>query len=174
MYKEFNPYFNPKIVNSKSLYPPKKYQSYLEQIDTVENLNDDEKLSVGEKLKGGLQWAQSYKVIKKGLRLYRVWNSFNPNSKYGNWWTFYYPSGDISQYRIDYDICSEWSPLDRLVSSELKVGSIIVLGPGQSAKCSEWTTLDKSDKQQVYVVDPHNTLIKSKNDKNLKLHFKWV
>nr|WP_202819722.1 hypothetical protein [Thaumasiovibrio subtropicus] len=69
----------------------------------------------------------------------------------GSWWAWEKPAGSVSQYREDYEICYQWSPLDRLVVCDLKPGSKVVVGPGQSAQCSEYLTYPQSNKQQVYI-----------------------
>ena len=83
--------------------------------------------------------------------LFRAWNSTNPNSKFGKWWAFQEPTGKVSQYRSEYEICYQWSPLDKLVSCTLKPGTRVVIGTGQSAKCSNYLTYPVSDKQQIYI-----------------------
>jgi hypothetical protein len=85
--------------------------------------------------------------------VFRAWNSTNPNSKFGNWWAFQKPVGKISAYRSGYEICYQWSPLDKLVRCTLKPGTKIVLGTGQSAECSKYLTYPVSDKQQVFIPD---------------------
>jgi hypothetical protein len=91
--------------------------------------------------------------------LFRAWNSTNPNGKFGKWWTFQRPTGRISTYRSDYEVCYQWSPLDKLVrctpkpDMKLKPDMKIVVGTGQSAECLEYLTYLVSDKQQIYIGD---------------------
>ena len=87
------------------------------------------------------------------ITVFRAWNSTNPKSKFGTWWAFQMPTGRVADYRAGYEICYQWSPLDKLVKCHLKPGTKIVLGTGQSAKCSEYLTYPVSDKQQVYIAD---------------------
>lgn len=68
--------------------------------------------------------------------LYRAWNSTNPASEAGHWWTFQLPKGQVAQYRSDYEICYQWSPLDKLDRCSLKANVKLVVGPGQSTVCS--------------------------------------
>lgn len=111
-------------------------------------------MALGEPEQGKLCEGQVYRS-KPGAQvtLYRAWNSTNPNSKKGNWWAFEKPEGPVAQYRSDYEVCYQWSPLDVLVSCTLKPGVEVVIGPGQSAKCSEFLTYPASDEQQVFIDD---------------------
>lgn len=87
------------------------------------------------------------------ITIYRAWNSTNPNSKLGAWWAFQIPAGEVSQYRSDYEICYQWSPIDKLVSCTLKPGTKVVVGNGQSAVCSDYLNYPVSAKQQIYIDD---------------------
>ena len=116
--------------------------------------------SLGEPGKGGLCQGQVY--ISTGIKnvtLYRAWNSTNPGSTYGKWWAFNRPSGKVAQYREDFEICYQWSPLDKLVTCELKAGTKVVVGNGQSAYCSEYLTYGVSARQQVYISDASQSVI---------------
>ncbi|WP_297532976.1 hypothetical protein [Thalassolituus sp.] len=116
--------------------------------------------ALGEPGKGGLCQGQVY--ISTGIKtvtLYRAWNSTNPGSTYGNWWAFNKPSGKVAQYREDFEICYQWSPLDKLVTCELKAGTKVVVGNGQSAYCSEYLTYSVSASQQVYINDASNSVM---------------
>ena len=108
--------------------------------------------ALGEPGKGGLCQGQVY--ISTGIKtvtLYRAWNSTNPGSMYGKWWAFSRPSGEVAQYREDFEICYQWSPLDKLVTCELKAGTKVVVGNGQSAYCSEYLSYGVSASQQIYI-----------------------
>ena len=87
------------------------------------------------------------------VTLFRAWNSTNPNSRFGKWWSLNKPVGNIAQYRKDYEICYQWSPIDKLIQCKLKPGAQVVVGNGQSAKCSKYLTYPVSEKLQVYVVN---------------------
>ncbi|OUS11381.1 hypothetical protein A9Q89_09050 [Gammaproteobacteria bacterium 53_120_T64] len=108
--------------------------------------------ALGSPNKGKLCQGQVYKSKEDTqIIIYRAWNSTNPNSKFGAWWAFQEPSGDIAKYRSDYEICYQWSPLDTLVSCTLKPGTKVVVGTGQSAECSAYLTYPASIKQQIYI-----------------------
>ena len=138
------------------------------------DLIDDEVLlnkTLGKPEKGKLCQGQVYKSKKDSqIVIYRAWNSTNPNSKFGKWWAFQKPTGDISKYRSDYEICYQWSPLDKLVSCTLKADTKVVVGTGQSAECSEFLTYPVSNKQQVYIDDASNSLT---NCTTFKGEFSW-
>ena len=87
------------------------------------------------------------------ITLYRAWNSTNPKSRLGKWWAFTRPSNEVAQYRQDYEICYQWSALDKLTHCSLKAGAEIVVGNGQSAFCSGFLTYPASAAQQVYIKD---------------------
>ena len=111
-------------------------------------------IALGNPNKGKLCQGQVYKSTDNGqITIFRAWNSTNPNSKFGNWWAFQKPTGKISSYRSEYEICYQWSPLDKLVSCTLKPETKVVVGNGQSAECSAYLTYQVSDKQQIYIED---------------------
>ncbi|TKC86789.1 hypothetical protein FAZ69_19245 [Trinickia terrae] len=112
--------------------------------------------------KGGLCDAKVFKVAQP-LTVYRVWDQANQNSQYGRWWSFNPPAGPVGTYRAANAICPEWSALNRVKQCRLKVGAEIVIGPGQSALCSNNLTYPQSATNQVFV--PNDT----RDPKNLKL-----
>jgi len=129
---------------------PENIATHFEPIKDMPLLNE----ALGAPNKGKLCHGQVYKS-KEGsnITLFRAWNSTNPNSKFGKWWAFQEPSGKVSTYRSEYEICYQWSPLDKLVSCTLKPNIKVVVGTGQSAECSEYLTYEVSDKQQIYIED---------------------
>lgn len=101
---------------------------------------------------GGACDARAYQV--SGTRaIYRAYNGTHPQSKLGAWWALEEPSGSVSAYRRNYEICYQWSPLDRLVKCTLRAGAKVVLGTGQSVVCSEHLTYSTSASLQLYVAD---------------------
>lgn len=115
--------------------------------------------SIGEQDEGKLCQGQVY-VAKQNTQvmLFRAWNSTNPASEFGEWWALKSPRGQISQYRKDYQICYQWSPLDKMTLCSLKAGAKVVVGTGQSATCSEYLEYPTSEKKQVYVVNADEAL----------------
>lgn len=108
--------------------------------------------SLGEPSKGKLCQGQVYE-LKQGesVVIYRAWNSTNPGSEKGKWWAASKPKGKTAGYREDYEICYQWSPLDKLTSCTLKAGTKVVIGNGQSAECSQYLTYPVSAAQQIYI-----------------------
>ena len=116
--------------------------------------------ALGEPLRGKLCQGKVYQSKKDTqVVIYRAWNSTNPNSKLGQWWSFVQPVGRISEYREDYEICYQWSPLDKMVKCTLKPETNVIVGNGQSATCSEYLKYKISEKQQVYIADTSNTVV---------------
>lgn len=122
---------------------------------------DDPKLldtAMGEPLAGGLCQGAVYQSTEE-VTIYRAWNSTNPGSQFGNWWAFNQPAGKTADYRKDYEICYQWSPLDKLVKCTLQVGSTVVVGNGQSAKCSEYLEYPVSAAQQVFIESASDVML---------------
>jgi hypothetical protein len=108
--------------------------------------------ALGPPGKGGLCQGRVYQSREStAIVLYRAWNSTNPNSRLGHWWAFSQPAGAVSHYRADYEVCYQWSPLDRLVRCRLKGGTKVVIGPGQSAVCSDYLSYPASAAKQLYL-----------------------
>ncbi len=89
-------------------------------------------------------------VLRHSVRAWRVWDSSRHASEPGRWWSLSRPAGSREAYRRDYAICDGWSALDRLVSCEMKAGTVIVVGTTQSADCEEGI-YPKSGFNQVYL-----------------------
>lgn len=128
--------------------PPAEFAPFLQQTSDPELLN----AALGEPTKGGLCQGQVYSVTKD-FTIFRAWNSTNPYSELGSWWAFYEPAGKVAKYRSDYEICYQWSPLDKMTSCTLKAGSKVVIGNGQSAFCSEYLSYPASAALQIYMQD---------------------
>lgn len=108
--------------------------------------------AVGQANKGGLCTGQVFQAkADASVMLFRAWNSTNTKSQWGSWWAFDKPEGKIADYRKDYEICFEWTPLDMLVQCRVKPGTRIVVGPGQSMQCSPYVTYSASPRQQVFI-----------------------
>jgi hypothetical protein len=120
---------------------------------------------------GALCDGKVYAAGKKiDVTLYRAWNSTNPGSRMCKWWAFIRPDGKVAQYRADYEICYQWSPLDKLTHCRIKAGARIVVGPGQSASCSQYLTYPASAAKQVYIDDASSAL---SDCKDYDLLFNW-
>ena len=140
-------------VGSTELSEP--FKSLLTAVEDDTLLNS----ALGTPDNGKLCQGQVYQLNEgAALTLYRAWNSTNPNSRLGSWWAFEQPSGSVAEYRSDYEICYQWSALDALVRCELKPGSKVVVGNGQSAQCSQYLTYPTSATQQIYLEDADQTM----------------
>ncbi len=148
---------------------PAQFKEFFEAVEDPELLNK----ALGEPDKGGLCKGQVYvSKVELPANFFRAWNSTNPYSEFGRWWAFGIPEGSTSQYREDYEICFQWSPLDRLVSCPLKANQKIVVGPGQSAVCSEYLSYPASSALQIYIDNANDAFEK---DECLKAvdEFNW-
>ena len=117
-------------------------------------------LALGQPEKGGLCQGKVYQAKTTiDLTLFRSWNSTNTGSRIGKWWSLNKPTGEVSKYRHNYEICYQWSPLDKLTQCKLKAGAVIVLGTGQSAFCSDYLSYPVSGVQQIYIDDPASVAI---------------
>jgi hypothetical protein len=133
-----------------SLNLPHNIASQFEAVEDKQLLSE----SLGSPNEGKLCMGRVYKSRKDTqVTLYRAWNSSNPGSKFGKWWAFQQPTGEVAKYRSEYEICYQWSPLDKLVRCTLKPETKVVVGTGQSAECSEYLTYPVSAKQQIYIDD---------------------
>ncbi|WP_111977767.1 hypothetical protein [Algibacillus agarilyticus] len=125
--------------------------------------------SIGEPNAGKLCQGQVYETTQ-AITLFRAWNSTNPNSQLGRWWAHSKPTGLVADYRQDYEICYQWSPLDVMSTCTLKAGVKVVLGTGQSAQCSEYLTYPVSDAQQIYIENASELLEKCETKQGV---FAW-
>lgn len=131
-----------------STLPPAALAGHLTATQNDTLLNQ----ALGEPEKGGLCKGQVYEV-KEAFTIYRAWNSTNPGSEKGKWWAFNRPEGNVAQYREDYEICYQWSPLDMMTTCTIEAGTQLVIGSGQSAFCSDYLTYPTSTAQQIFTTD---------------------
>ena len=127
---------------------PTELQGRFEDVDNAELLDS----ALGDPGKGLLCQGRVYRLKNDAdVTVYRAWNSTNPSSRFGKWWAFYRPQGRVALYRHEYEICYQWSPLDKLTDCKLKPGSTVVIGTGQSADCSEYLSYPASAAKQIYI-----------------------
>lgn len=142
--------------------------------DLFEELNDETllKTALGKPTEGKLCQGKVYRVKPDArVTLYRAWNSTNENSRFGQWWAFSQPLGNVARYRSDYEICYQWSPLDKMTQCTFTADTKVVVGTGQSATCSAYLSYPVSPVLQVFIVDA-----RSVSDACIDFdgHFKWV
>ncbi len=147
---------NPAAICVGSTRLPPDLEGLFEPLEDARLLN----MALGEPEQGKLCQGQVY-VSKMGAQvpIFRAWNSTNPQKKLGSWWAFSQPAGNVARYRADYEICYQWSPLDKLVSCTLKPGTQVVVGNGQSASCSEFLIYPVSGTQQIFIEDAPTSVI---------------
>ena len=156
---------DPVCIGSTEL--PAGLEGQFDKIVDTELLNE----TLGEADKGKLCQGQVYQSKKEvKVTLFRGWNSTNPYSKMGKWWAWDKPTGSVAKYREDYEICYQWSPLDKLVSCTLEAGQKVVVGTGQSAFCSDYLSYPVSAEQQVYIANASAAL---SNCTELDGEFSW-
>lgn len=157
-----------KSVCIGSVELPVKVAASFEPVDDNSLLNQ----ALGAPGKGSLCQGKVYKANDNAeVTIYRSWNSTNPNSRFGNWWAFDRANGKVAQYRSDYEICYQWSPLDKLTQCRLKGGTKIVVGNGQSATCSQYLTYGVSAAKQIYIDHASSSV---SDCKDFDLLFNWV
>ncbi len=122
------------------------------QLPGLKAISDPELLqsALGQPDKGQLCMGQVF-VATAAVKVYRVWDQSKSYTLYGRWWSFMRPEGPTEQYREANAICPNWSVLNQMSSCTLKVGSKIVVGPGQSADCGDGLVYPKSAVNQVYI-----------------------
>ncbi|MFQ3219577.1 MAG: hypothetical protein ACJAUL_001853 [Paraglaciecola sp.] len=113
------------------------------------------------------------------ITVYRAWNSRNSYTRLGSWWAANKPAGKTSDYQTNYEICYIWSPLDKMVQCDLKPGTKVVIGTGQSTFCAppppakypSTYILEVSAKKQVYI---ENTADVVTNCRDFNNEFSWA
>ena len=126
----------------------------------LREVQDDALLAsaLGQPGKGALCKGKVFQADQP-VTLYRVYDASKSYTLYGRWWSLEVPQGPRSQYQQQNAICPEWSPLNVVSACKLKVGSRVVIGPGQSAQCVG-SSIPASAVNQVYVPNDsrHNVL----------------
>jgi hypothetical protein len=118
--------------------------------------------ALGEPGKGALCKGKVYRV-DKSLTVYRVWDASKSYTALGRWWSMTKPVGPRDTYSVDNDICPEWSPLNKMNWCTVKIGTKIVIGPGQSAQCNA-SLLPASATNQIFIPnDTRNNVVLVEN-----------
>lgn len=130
-------------------------------LDAVREVQDEEllKTAVAASGKGNLCIGRVYETTRP-LTVYRGWTKEKSYTQFGRWWSMKKPSGNMESYRQLYAICPEWNALNIFSTCTVKVGTHIVIGPGQSADCDGGVTFGKSAANQVFIPNDaqHNLL----------------
>lgn len=90
--------------------------------------------------------------------VYRLWNgpdaklnAYGGTNRIGSWWSADKPAGNVTQYQRANAICQEWNDLAWEVKCTLKKGTVIAVGPTQSANCKIGDSFQANPTQQIYV-----------------------
>ena len=110
--------------------------------------------AVGAPGQGKLCTGRVYQVTAP-TTVYRVWTAAKAYTQLGGWWSFTAPRGPRDAYQRDNAICAEWSALDTVSSCTIKLGTHVVIGPGQSADCEGDADHAQSATNQVFI--PNDT-----------------
>ncbi|MFT7412169.1 MAG: hypothetical protein ACI9J4_000525 [Paraglaciecola sp.] len=138
------------------------------------------KASIGDAGEGKLCQGKVYQANASAtITIYRAWDSWNSFTKKGKWWAPTIPQGKTTSYQTDYEICYTWSPLDKLVRCQLKPGTKIVVGNGQSTSCPppgdakypKTYILPVSAKKQIYLENARDA---TTNCHDFDNEFNWV
>jgi hypothetical protein len=125
--------------------------------------------ALGQPGEGKLCRGEVWRAIAVEVSVYRLQDEGGEKS-FGRWWTFAPPEGTKAAYRENYDICETWgNPLTQAAVCRLPKGAVVVVGPGQSAKCDVKKTLPASSTNQVFI--PQETLGKLKDCKIGRLNW---
>ncbi len=119
----------------------------LKLVDDAALLNE----ALGKTGEGKLCAGRVYEATAQ-VAVYRVWNQAKSYTEFGKWWSLSMPSGTVASYREENAICPEWSELNQLTRCTVKLGSRVVIGPGQSASCMAMV-YEKSPVNQVYMAN---------------------
>lgn len=96
--------------------------------------------------------------LKEEIEVYRLWdgadkgiNEYGGSNRIGAWWSADRPAGDVDHYRTQNAICNKWNELRWVAKCKLKPGTLVVVGPTQSATCSEQESYAANNSLQLYV-----------------------
>lgn len=102
--------------------------------------------------------------LTEDVPVYRMWSgptkkdSRGNTNRMGQWWSYDAPTGPVTGYRTDYEICLGWNDLTWVATCTLKKGAVVVIGPGQSVSaesCGDPTGKESyaanNEDWQVYV-----------------------
>lgn len=106
---------------------------------------------------GGISSGILLKLTEE-ITVYRLWdgadkgiNEYGGSNRIGAWWSADRPSGDASSYRAQNAICKKWNELRWIAKCKLKPGTLVAVGPTQSASCSEQEIYPANNTLQLYV-----------------------
>lgn len=96
--------------------------------------------------------------LKEEIVVYRLWdgadkgmNEYGGSNRIGSWWSADRPSGSANNYRTLNAICTKWNELRWVTKCKLKPGTLLAVGPTQSATCSDQESYPANNTLQLYV-----------------------
>lgn len=114
-------------------------------------------------------------LVRQKTPVWRVWDSTHSDGEVGRWWTLAPPRGSVSEFRKTFDVCREWSQLDRLTTCTLLPGMRVVVGSGHGVRCNPFTSYPDSNRSQVYIPESECTPeFKATKTPSQSLQFSWA
>ncbi|NVB37576.1 hypothetical protein G6O69_07010 [Pseudenhygromyxa sp. WMMC2535] len=90
-------------------------------------------------------------VVLEDVTIYRAFTaqdttteclSDSPAGEIGAWWSVIEPQDPKEAYRDNVGICPAWNDLSMMVTCTLEAGSVVIIGPTQSASCTGTSSCD--------------------------------
>ncbi|MCH9685836.1 MAG: hypothetical protein K0V04_30665 [Deltaproteobacteria bacterium] len=88
-------------------------------------------------------------VAKEDVKVYRAFSAESfacgakkPGGPLGGWWTLSKPAPPKQEYRESFAICPAWNDLSMINTCTLAAGTVVLVGPTQSASCMGTSTCD--------------------------------
>lgn len=143
----------------KPIFLPAAMAGKVELVDDCSESCDNEILAgaIAEPEKGGISSGKLLRITDD-VEVYRMWNgpdgglnAYGGSNRLGPWWTAERPSGTDQDYRAKNAICPGWNELKWVAKCTLKKGTLIAIGPTQSARCSTGEFYPANNTQQIYV-----------------------
>jgi|GEM_PF-4564982 len=143
----------------KPIFLPAAMAGKVELVDDCAESCDNDVLAsaVAEPEKGGIASGKLLRITDD-VEVYRMWNgpdgglnAYGGSNRLGPWWTAERPSGTDQDYRAKNAICPAWNELKWVAKCTLKKGTLIAIGPTQSARCPSGEFYPANNTQQIYV-----------------------
>ncbi len=106
---------------------------------------------------GGISSGVLVRLLEE-VPVYRLWNGpeaplndYGGTNRIGAWWSADKPAGKVFDYRRQNAICQEWNTLAWAVKCTLKPGTLVAVGPTQSANCRTGDHFAANPTLQLYV-----------------------
>jgi hypothetical protein len=143
----------------KPLFLPDAMMGKVELVDSCNQNCGQDILShaIMKEGQGGISSGVLLKLNEE-ITVYRLWdgadkgiNEYGGSNRIGAWWSADQPTGDTNGYRARNAVCKKWNELRWMAKCKLKPGTLIAVGPTQSAICSEQESYPANNTLQIYV-----------------------